>query len=98
MLGAGQQFQLGRRVLERHKLTALSPQQFGLYDIKYIACGDYHCFAVNLNDEVFAWGLNQYGQCGIYGENELEDGSLVTKPTKVSGISGKGVVLSLIHI
>lgn len=82
--GNGQQFQLGRKILERHRLAALEPHQFGLYDIKYIASGDFHCFAIDKNDNVFTWGLNQFGQCGITNENgDLEDGSLITKPAVI---------------
>lgn len=87
--GNGQQFQLGRKVLERHRLSALEPQQFGLYDIKYIASGDFHCFAIDKNGVVFTWGLNQFGQCGITNENgDLEDGSLIVKPTAVTELEG----------
>lgn len=91
--GNGQQFQLGRRVLERHRLTALEPHQFGLYDIKYIASGDFHCFAIDKDDNVYTWGLNQFGQCGITDENgELEDGSLITKPTIIPKLNGLRIV------
>lgn len=89
--GNGQQFQLGRKILERHKMASLTPQPFGLYNIKYIACGDYHCFAINTTGEVFAWGLNQYGQCGVADSGELEDGSLITQPTKVPELSGLSI-------
>ncbi|PVH16930.1 chitin synthase 1 [Candidozyma duobushaemuli] len=85
--GDGQQFQLGRRILERHKVAALKPHQFGLYNIRYIACGDYHSFAINTHGEVFAWGLNQYGQCGVSESGELEDGSLLKQPTRVQTLS-----------
>ncbi|KAK6200291.1 pheromone response pathway [Scheffersomyces amazonensis] len=91
--GNGQQFQLGRRVLERHRLRSLEPQQFGLYNIKYIASGDFHCFAIDHDDQVFAWGLNQYGQCALTDVNgELEDGSLITKPTLIPALSNKNIV------
>lgn len=87
--GNGQQFQLGRKILERHKFAALVPQQFGLYNIKYIACGDFHCFAIDIDNNVYAWGLNQYGQCGVTNDRGgLEDGALVTKPTIVKALSG----------
>lgn len=87
--GNGQQFQLGRRVLERHRYRTLEPQQFGLYNIKYIASGDFHCFAIDTEDRVFAWGLNQFGQCALTdAHGELEDGSLVTKPTEIPALSG----------
>jgi len=90
--GNGQQFQLGRRVLERHRYRTLQPQQFGLYDIKYIASGDFHCFAINQDDEVFAWGLNQFGQCALTdAHGDLEDGSLITKPTLIEELSNKNI-------
>lgn len=90
--GNGQQFQLGRRILERHRLAALEPQQFGLYDIKYIASGEFHCFAIGKDGQVYTWGLNQYGQCAITDKNgQLEDGSLISKPTTVSSLEGKNI-------
>ena len=86
--GNGQQYQLGRRILERHRFRSLEPQQFGLYNIKYIASGDFHCFAIDHADNVYAWGLNQYGQCALTGANgELEDGSVLTKPTIIEELS-----------
>lgn len=88
--GNGQQFQLGRKILERHRFSGLEPQQFGLYNIKYISCGDFHCFAVDKDDQVFAWGLNQYGQCGI--SSAIEDGSVVTKPTLIPKLEGLRIV------
>lgn len=90
--GNGQQYQLGRRILERHKYLALEPQQFGLYDIKYVASGDFHCFAIDHNDQVYAWGLNQFGQCALTdAQGRLEDGSLISKPTIISELSNKNI-------
>lgn len=79
--GNGQQYQLGRKVMERYRLNTLDPRPFGLRHIKYIASGENHCFAVKKDGTVVSWGLNQFGQCGI--SQDVEDGSLVTKPTKV---------------
>ncbi|CAI5760415.1 unnamed protein product [Candida verbasci] len=91
--GNGQQFQLGRRILERHRYRTLEPQQFGLYNIKYISSGDFHCFAIDHDDNVYAWGLNQYGQCAMTGANgELEDGSVLTKPTLIPTLSKKNII------
>lgn len=90
--GNGQQYQLGRRILERHRYRALEPQQFGLYNIKYIASGDFHCFAIDHNDQVYAWGLNQFGQCALTdSQGKLEDGSLITKPTLIESLSNKNI-------
>ena len=90
--GNGQQFQLGRRVLERHRYHGLEPKQFGLYNIKYIASGDFHCFAIDHDDQVYAWGLNQFGQCALTdSDGKLEDGSLITSPTIIPELSQKGI-------
>ncbi|GMM34022.1 Ran guanyl-nucleotide exchange factor [Saccharomycopsis crataegensis] len=88
--GDGQQYQLGRKVMERTRLQNLKPMPVTLKNIKYIASGDYHAFAIDHKGEVYTWGLNQYGQCGI--KEDLVDGDTVTKPTKVTRLSDKNIV------
>lgn len=65
--GTGQQNQLGRRVVERTRIAGLTPREFGLpkKQIKYIAAGSDHSFAVDTKDNVWSWGLNNFGQTGI---------------------------------
>lgn len=87
--GNGQQFQLGRRIIERNRLRTLEPREFGLAGIKYIASGEFHCFAITTEGKVLTWGLNQFGQCGT--ESDLEDGSIVTVPTEVSALADKKI-------
>lgn len=90
--GSGQQNQLGRRVVERTKEQGLVPREFGLprKAIKYIACGDYHSFAIDNKDRVWSWGLNNYGETGI-AEHAGEDDAVVLSPQEVKSLSGKGV-------
>lgn len=88
--GNGQQFQLGRRILERNRLRTLEPREFGLADVTYIASGEFHCFAITQDKKVLTWGLNQFGQCGI--TSDLEDGSIVPVPTEVEYLSDKNIV------
>ena len=59
--GAGEQSQFGRRIMQRSRFQALTTCQFGLPEISYIACGVFHGFAVDRNDQVYAWGLNNFG-------------------------------------
>lgn len=90
--GNGQQYQLGRKILERHRYKTLEPHAMALTNIRYIASGDFHCFAIDHNDQVYTWGLNQFGQCGFTNDNgELEDGSLVSSPTVISKLSNMGI-------
>ncbi|KAJ6256117.1 Alsin [Drechslerella dactyloides] len=91
--GNGQQYQLGRRVIERTRMNGLVPREFGLKKIVAIGAGSYHSFAVDVNGRVWAWGLNQYGQCGIDLEGKTgEDGVAVPKPTIVKSLSKYKIV------
>ncbi|KAL1303381.1 hypothetical protein AAFC00_006775 [Neodothiora populina] len=90
--GSGQQNQLGRRVVERTKTQGLVPREFGLPKkaIKYIACGDYHSFAIDNKNRVWTWGLNNYGETGI-ADNAGEDDAVVLRPEVVTSLSEKTI-------
>ncbi|KAK6346454.1 hypothetical protein TWF730_010775 [Orbilia blumenaviensis] len=91
--GNGQQYQLGRRVIERTRMNGLVPREFGLKKIVAVGAGSYHSFAVDANGRVWAWGLNQYGQCGIDLEGKTgEDGVAVPKPTIVKSLAEYKIV------
>jgi regulator of chromosome condensation len=81
---------MGRRVIERSRSNGLIPRPLALSKIKLIGTGAYHSFAVNMAGETFAWGLNQFGQCGV-GEGGT-DGASVTTPSIVEGLRGEEVV------
>lgn len=88
--GNGQQFQMGRRVVERSRSNGLIPRPLALTKIRLIGAGSYHSFAVNTSGETFAWGLNQFGQCGV--DEGVEDGATITTPTIVEGLRGYDIV------
>lgn len=90
--GYGEKYQLGRRILERHRLAGLEPASIGLYNVRYVASGDYHCFAVDHEGHVFTWGLNQFGQCAVTKNGALEDDLIVTAPTKIDFFDDKDIV------
>ncbi|KAK9469456.1 regulator of chromosome condensation 1/beta-lactamase-inhibitor protein II [Lipomyces arxii] len=90
--GNGQQFQLGRRVVERARMQSLTPREFGIKNIKLIGSGEFHAFAIDTSGQVMAWGLNQFGQCGIPSEGAGEDGAVVTSPTYVDALNDKDIV------
>lgn len=82
--GCGQQNQLGRRIIERNKLSSLIPQGVGLPrgKIVRVACGSYHSFAIDKDNNVWGWGLNNFGEVGVEG-NAGEDDAVILKPAKV---------------
>ncbi|KAG0680360.1 hypothetical protein C6P40_004538 [Pichia californica] len=88
--GNGQQFQLGRKILERSTMTSLEPRSFGLKNVTFIGSGEFHSFAITKTGKVLSWGLNQYGQCGI--DMNIDDGAVVTKPTEIKALTNKNIV------
>ncbi|PWW73881.1 hypothetical protein C7212DRAFT_359178 [Tuber magnatum] len=88
--GNGQQFQLGRHVLERNRLTGLIHRRVSLprCQVKHVATGSYHSFAITQDGRVWAWRLNQYGQCGIYKPRPGGEGTTtVPVPTVVQSLA-----------
>lgn len=86
--GCGQQNQLGRRIIERNKLSSLIPQGIGLPRGKIIkvACGSYHSFALDSNGNVWGWGLNNFGEIGVE-ENAGENDAVILRPVKVAQLA-----------
>ncbi|KAL6870367.1 RCC1/BLIP-II [Trichoderma novae-zelandiae] len=83
--GCGQQNQLGRRIIERNKMSSLIPQGVGLPrgKIAKIACGSYHSFAIDKDGAVWGWGLNNFGEIGVE-SNAGEDDAVILKPVKIT--------------
>lgn len=84
--GAGEQGQLGRKVLERRKIHGTTPERIVLgtrsRKAVTVGAGNYTSFAVDDKGDVWAWGLNNMGQTGT-GFDESE----VQLPKKVVGLS-----------
>ncbi|KAL0934050.1 GDP/GTP exchange factor [Colletotrichum truncatum] len=85
--GCGQQNQLGRRIIERNKLSSLVPQSMGLPKnrVNRIACGSYHSFAMDKDGVVWAWGLNNFAETGI-ASGAGEDDAVILRPTIVESL------------
>ncbi|KAF4575118.1 hypothetical protein EYR36_006474 [Pleurotus pulmonarius] len=87
--GAGEQSQLGRKLIERRKIHGTVPEKVTLgtrsRKAVVIGAGNYHSFAVDDQGDVWGWGLNTMGQSGT-GYNSPSDDE-VKLPTKVIGLS-----------
>ncbi|WPA99283.1 uncharacterized protein RHO25_003900 [Cercospora beticola] len=93
--GSGQQNQLGRRIVERTKTEALFPREFGLpkgpkKGITSIQTGAYHSFAIAKTGDIYAWGLNNFGETGIM-DNAGQDDAVIMNPRVVTALKGKNV-------
>ncbi|KAK1764429.1 regulator of chromosome condensation 1/beta-lactamase-inhibitor protein II [Phialemonium atrogriseum] len=91
--GSNEQNQFGRRLFGRHQ-DNLRPCQVRVCpnNAKYIASGEYHSFAVDRKDNVWAWGLNSNGQAG-YPKTAGTDSAILPYPVKIPGLCGKGVTV-----
>jgi regulator of chromosome condensation len=92
--GAGEHNQLGRRIVERTRLNALVPTEFGLPKgaIVDIFAGSEHSFALHKNGKVYSWGANNMGQCGHFVYNKDGGYEEVTpKATVIKSLEGKKI-------
>ncbi|VDB93759.1 unnamed protein product [Peniophora sp. CBMAI 1063] len=90
--GAGEQGQLGRRVVERRKINGTNPQRVvlgtrGRRAVR-IGAGNMHSFAVDERGDVWGWGLNGAGQTGTGARGAGTDAeAIVQNPMRVPGLS-----------
>ncbi|WQF88154.1 Putative regulator of chromosome condensation 1/beta-lactamase-inhibitor protein II [Colletotrichum destructivum] len=86
--GSGEQNELGRRILERRRFDTLLPQRIGLPKNKTakIFAGSHHTFAIDTAGKVWAFGLNNFGQCGIP-TREDTGFTTVISPTMVKNLA-----------
>lgn len=92
--GSGEQYQLGREVMESYRSGGLTPSTFkGVPRGKTVKvfAGSYHSFALTEDGKVYAWGLNNYGQTGIK-EGAGDDQALVKKATVVESFADRKIV------
>ncbi|KAI7848987.1 regulator of chromosome condensation 1/beta-lactamase-inhibitor protein II [Circinella umbellata] len=86
--GNGQQYQLGRRIIERRKKNALTPETIRLRNIKAIGAGAYHSFALNDQNELYVWGFNNFQQCGLWTDDNQSPPDQ-TMPTIITTLEGQ---------
>ncbi|GAA5989809.1 hypothetical protein JCM5350_002950 [Sporobolomyces pararoseus] len=79
--GNGEQSQLGRKIVQRHKTHGLTPERLALKKIVLVGTGSYHSFAVDVEGKVFAWGSNSFNQLGLETDEEV-----ISSPTLVESL------------
>ena len=73
----------GRSTLDYYNTPQLISS---LKDVEFIECGGYHTFCKTLNNEIFCWGKNDYGQLG------LENRDNQNTPILCSSLSNEDVI------
>lgn len=88
--GYAEQYQLGRRLVQRRILERLIPTRVALPKKKIVsihAQAD-HAFAIDTNGDTWAWGSNNFGQTGIT-DGAGEGSSGIIGPRKVASLAGR---------
>ena len=96
--GHGEQHQLGRTVIRRHKQARSAPTALGLKYIERIECGLFHSFAIAKDSTVYAWGLNEHGQTGITPVRRRSVACFVSNPTAVGGLEDQVKQISAVKV
>lgn len=90
--GAGEQGQLGRKILERSKIHGTTPEKVTLHSraLKAVAVGAgwYTSFAIDEHGDCWGWGLNNMGQTGtLDSDPATEPEPVVPQPRRVLALS-----------
>ncbi|KAH9905210.1 putative Ran exchange factor Prp20/Pim1 [Xylariomycetidae sp. FL2044] len=90
--GCNERNQFGRRLFGRNS-DPLTPCQVRVCrnKAKYIASGSYHSFAVDRNDNVWAWGANSFGEAGD--TKTAGTNSAIIPPIKIRSLCQKEVLV-----
>ncbi|KXH66787.1 hypothetical protein CSAL01_12937 [Colletotrichum salicis] len=90
--GSGEQNELGRRLLARRRFESLIPQRVGLprHQTAKIFAGSHHSFAIDVHGKVWAFGLNNFGQCGVPTREDTGFTTIIS-PTVVKSLEGHSI-------
>jgi len=56
----------------KEQFTIIPLSKLGGHPIKFISAGEEHAAVINNKGDLFTWGLNDHGQCGVeVGESEV---------------------------
>lgn len=88
--GAGEQGQLGRKIIDRRKIHGTVPEKISLgyrsNRAVVIGAGNYCSFAVDEAGDVWGWGLNNMGQTGTGVSEHQSVPDEVQSPRKVESL------------
>lgn len=86
--GNGEQNQLGRKIIQRHKTHGLTPERLFLKNVVLVGAGAFHSFAVTKDGKAYGWGLNTFRQTGV---SEADGGweDVISTPTIIDALSVK---------
>lgn len=85
--GIGSSFQLGQKINPRLRTKTFGPFKIpGLKNIRSIGAGEYHSFAIDTEDRLWSWGLNNFGQCFI--PEGVGSGAMIEQPTLATFFDG----------
>jgi alpha-tubulin suppressor-like RCC1 family protein len=69
---------LKRSGLCKEQFTIIPANKLGGHPIKFLSAGEEHAAAINNKGELFTWGLNDQGQCGV----EIADTEMISAPVQ----------------
>lgn len=68
-------------------IQSLAPQKLSGDRVVFVAAGGQHSGAITRTGEVYMWGFNRSGQCGVYVDKASNKGNTVSEPRALAGRS-----------
>ena len=65
---------------DQHQFRMIPLELLGGYEITSVSAGEHHASAINMNGELWIWGQNKYGQCGIGKDNRSHSPQSINRP------------------
>lgn len=82
-------------LLSLHRATEKKPRRIAALkgvNVVQAACGGWHCLAVSNTGQAYAWGGNEYGQCGVaQGRRDVPEPTPCLPQHKVQQVAAGGM-------
>jgi len=85
------------RAHDRHQFALIPLDFFGGHIVTFLSAGERHAAIINMNGELWTWGLNSHGQCGVKIENNPyapDRLSMPVQPLLVNDIDQKATLVA----
>lgn len=82
---------------DRYQFKPIPLEALGGHIVTFVSAGEHHAAIINMNGELWTWGLNAHGQCGVGKDSESSASELCCTPEQpllLNGIDKKATIVA----